>query len=953
MKVENIIKAEEDRREYRGLVLDNELKVLLVSDERAERSAAALDVAVGHMSDPPNLQGLAHLCEHMLFLGSNKYPDMFECSRFLSEHGGDSNADTSPDHTSYYFHITPNHFAEALDRFAQCLKDPLFTEDALEREINAVNEEHEKNVSRDSWRLDQLEKSTSDPEHPFSRFGTGNKLTLDVIPKTEGISVQEELRHFYDMWYSSNIMALCLLGRQSLDELQEMALAMFSDVKNKNVTAPSWTQHPFGRDQLQMRCYVSPLKAINTLDITFPTPDLDQYYRAAPGQYLSHLLEKDSPGSLVGALAEKGWGSGVEAEARTGYRGFGFFGIDIALTEEGVLHVDDIVKLVFQYINTIKEAGPQEWIFNELRDIMETQFHIKDEEIAPVFVANLAENLNLFPMKEVLCCDYLVSEWRPDLIEMILSHLVPENMRVAIISQKFENRTDQVEKWYGTKHKLEKIPEDMIKEINDAALSDEFRLPPPNEFVTNDFKLLTGDKSEFPHPKIVYESSLLTVWLKQDEEFLLPKAELIFEFVSSVAYNNAESCIMSTMLVGLLQESVGEYTHAAEVAGITWGVQHTKYGLELEVGGCSGKQHVLLEKILDKLVNLKVDTRNYHIHKNNCMHQLKRLESPQPVNHALTYMEVILEEKAWTNAELIAALSEVSLDHFQEFITQFLAHLHVECLVHGNADQNRALKIAQVVEDRLASCSTASCEVKRLRETQLVEGANYLLEVYDTVHRASGVAIYYQCEKNNNIPLALLVEIMREPCFKKLPFVVSCEARKSTGLRIVAQSEQDPRSLEHAIENFLLGMKTFFEEMTDQQWKKYKQSLLSQRTLKPRTLASQTARLWSEILHQERCFHRAEKELAQLRDLSKQDIIDYYERYVVCGSPSRRRLVVIVVSAAKGDAGDTASSVECLPLGYTEPTKIDDIAAFKASQGMFPYYNGASSCNCKVTTAAN
>ena len=45
------------------------LQVLLVSDPSTDKAAAAMDVHIGHMSDPPNLPGLAHFCEHMLFLG--------------------------------------------------------------------------------------------------------------------------------------------------------------------------------------------------------------------------------------------------------------------------------------------------------------------------------------------------------------------------------------------------------------------------------------------------------------------------------------------------------------------------------------------------------------------------------------------------------------------------------------------------------------------------------------------------------------------------------------------------------------------------------------------------------------------------------------------------------------------------------------------------------------------
>ena len=68
----SIIKSPDDDRLYRGLNLPNGLKVVLVSDPTTDKAAAALDVHVGHMSDPWNLPGLAHFLEHMLFLGTEK-----------------------------------------------------------------------------------------------------------------------------------------------------------------------------------------------------------------------------------------------------------------------------------------------------------------------------------------------------------------------------------------------------------------------------------------------------------------------------------------------------------------------------------------------------------------------------------------------------------------------------------------------------------------------------------------------------------------------------------------------------------------------------------------------------------------------------------------------------------------------------------------------------------------
>jgi hypothetical protein len=70
-----------------------------------------------------------------------------------------------------------------------------------------------KNLNDDNWRLMQLLKSTANPAHPFHKFGTGSLETLDVIPKQKGIDVLDQLKKFYNAYYSSNLMRLVVIGR--------------------------------------------------------------------------------------------------------------------------------------------------------------------------------------------------------------------------------------------------------------------------------------------------------------------------------------------------------------------------------------------------------------------------------------------------------------------------------------------------------------------------------------------------------------------------------------------------------------------------------------------------------------------------------------------------------------------------------------------------------------------
>ena len=206
---------------------------MLISDERTDLAAAALDVEVGSLSDPADLPGLAHFCEHMLFLGTQQFPLEDEYEKFISNNGGSNNASTYNDHTKYYFDVGHPHLEGALERFSHFFKTPLFSESAVDREVNAVHSEYLSDLAVDYWRLKQVDCSTCDPGHDFSKFTIGNKESLWMRPTSRGVDVRQRLLEFHSQWYSSNIMSLAVLGRETLDTLQQMVIDKFKDIANK------------------------------------------------------------------------------------------------------------------------------------------------------------------------------------------------------------------------------------------------------------------------------------------------------------------------------------------------------------------------------------------------------------------------------------------------------------------------------------------------------------------------------------------------------------------------------------------------------------------------------------------------------------------------------------------------------------------------------------------------
>ncbi|KAK4883510.1 hypothetical protein RN001_006829 [Aquatica leii] len=949
-RYDNIIKSAEDKRLYRGLLLANHMKVLLVSDPTTDKSAAALDVNIGYLSDPDHIPGLAHFCEHMLFLGTEKYPNENDYSKFLSEHGGNSNAATYPDHTVYYFDIVPDYLQDTLDRFAQFFISPLFTESATERELNAVHSEHEKNIASDVWRLDQLDKATCNPKHPYHKFGTGNKDTLSHTPKEQGVSVRSELLKFHDTWYSSNIMALAILGKESLDELEEIVVRLFSPVKDKGVVAPRWDEHPFTEEQLGTCGYIVPIRDVRNLNIVFPLPDLLQYYKSAPGNYISHLVGHEGPGSLLSVLKSRGWSNSLVAGSRPAARGMGFFAISVDLTEEGMFHTNDIIKLVFQYLNMLKSHGPLQWIQEEQKQISAMIFRFKDKESPRSYIAGNVHYLHEYPMEELLVSHFLLSEWKPDIINNLLNDFKPENVRIGVIAKKFSLDAHQTEPWYGTQYKLEKIPKDVMEEWRNCGLCPELRIPDKNDFVATNFDLYPLDKEVTEHPIIVQDTALTRIWFKQDDKYFLPKANIMFDFVSPLAYLDPINCNLNHMFVQLFRDALTEYVYAAEIAGLKWELTNTKSGLILALGGYTEKQHILLDKIIEKLTDFKINPKRFEIFKENYIRSLKNFATEQPYQHAVYYLTVLLCEHSWTKQELLTATEQLTIERLEQFIPQMLSKMHIECLVHGNMNKKKALEMVDIVENRFMTQINVTPLLPRQlllnRELQLEQNCDYLYSVDNEIHKSSCVELYYQCGLQNtkdNILLELFAQIIQEPCFdvlrtkEQLGYIVFSGIRKANGvhgLRILVQSDKHPSVVDHRIEEFLSGMLKHLEKMTSEEFERHKDALAAHRLEKPKQLTAQSNLFWSEITAQQYHFNRAEVEVAYLKTVTKDEIMQFYQKMLEDKAEERRKVAVHVLSKANGGAG-TLKEIEIREASPLQCV-IGDVTTFKSSHGMYP-----------------
>jgi len=964
------IQSRSDQRQHRGLIFRNRMKVMLVSDPTTDKSAASMDVNVGSMNDPEEVPGLAHFLEHMLFLGTEKFPDENEYSQFLSNHNGHCNAFTSGQNTNFYFDVSPEHLGGALDRFGQFFISPLFTEDATEREMKAVDSEFANSVQNDAWRRHVLEKSwSSPPNHDYAKFGCGNVQTLKTTPSEKGIDVRSQLLEFHKKWYSPNIMCLAVLGRESLDDLEAMVTDLFSGIEDKDVQIPEWSDgegqkeedgkgHPYPAGTGLQLMKVVPIKDVRHMHLVFSIPDLIHQWRTSPGSHFSHLIGHEGKGSLLSELKRREWCNSLGAGSGTRpANGFDFFRISVDLTLEGIQHVDEIVQLVFQYLNVLRKDGgaSAQWIFEERAQLLQTLFDYKDKEKPCNYVVQLSGTMHSYPIQDVLRCNCTLDDFQPQLMtEFLDKWLTADNCRVVVTAQQFADECTQTEKWYGTKHLIQPVdPATAAKWSDRESVHENLHLPEPNPFIAKDFELCARDQGqeEVRHPTVIKDTALMRLWFKQDAEFLLPKACILVRIFSPLAYVNPEHANCNSLFQELFHDFMTEELYPAEMAHLYFSVSPNKYGLTLSLGGYHDKQKVLLTTLLNALADYKVDPKRFKIFKEIYRRRLKNYASEQPYRHASYNNSVLLTQRYWTKADLLASLDHIEAEDIQDYLRRLFRCVYVECLMCGNLTPQQALDYADTVEtllvERLGStqCGLADSEKVKDRQFALQSNSNLFQSIENAVHDTTCIETYYQVglqETKTTALLELYAKLINEPCMntlrtkEQLGYIVWSGVRRECGVQglyVLVQGSRDPAYLNDRIEIFLESMRTTIAEMPEETFESVRDALIAKLLEKPKKLTSRVNQYWTEITSQQYNFERDIVESEELKGVSKQQILEFYDEHISGKSATRKKVSCHVVPK---DAASKLTLTDPSDLTHPTPTQISSQNSFKSRLPLYP-----------------
>lgn len=754
-----------------------------------KKAAAALSVGVGHFTDPWNLQGLSHYLEHMLFMGSEKYPDENDYDAFLTAHGGASNACTEEECTTFHFDVKPDALRPALDRFAQFFIAPLVKADALEREVQAVDNEFAGVLQSDACRSLQLRCHTAKEGHLFRKFGWGNRKSLVEDPAAAGLDVRAELLRYYKEQYSAERMNLVLLGGEPLDTLQQWVEELFSAVPGGRGPRPQYGSAGFPYEG--GRLYLLPaVRDEHRLTASFQLPCMDGKYRKKADEYLGHLVGHEGTGSLLSALKARGWASELSAGVSDQSSVTWLFEVCITLTEAGLQAGPGCglaaAGLLFEYLGMLRAAGPQRWAYDEQAAIAQMRFRFQEEEDASEFVSGLASDLFFYAPHDVLAGQYLFEDWDPALVTELLNGMTPSAVRLdlctrqydetkaALLAKGWPGAADGQEPWFGFPYVQGQLPEDLLRGWADAKPSADIALPQRNDYLPTDFTLrcdqqaaqpapdgaeqqadggaaapngkqqaaaeggqqqangdgagaAAAESTAFPSPPtLLLDEPGLRVWHKLDSSFRQPRTATYLRLSSAAGYASPRAAAASHLLIKLLEDALCETAYLAEVAGLHYGIWwEGGAGIDFKLHGFSHKLPALARFVFASLAGLAPQPDAFARVKEALLRNYRNVNM-SPAKHATYQRLLALKNCFWHADTVLAELEQLQLADVQAFLPSLLEGLCIEALLHGNLDAAEAAELARSVHAALGGAAVPADSRPAERCVQLPKGCRLL-----------------------------------------------------------------------------------------------------------------------------------------------------------------------------------------------------------------------------------
>ena len=222
--------------EYNTFTLSNGLRVVHNYDGATAMVALNVMYNVGARDESPEMTGMAHLFEHLMFGGSVNVPDF---DGAIENAGGMNNAWTSNDYTNFYDIVPAQNVETAFWVESDRMLSLAFSDKALEVQRNVVIEEFKQTcLNRPYGDMSHYLRAMVYKQHPY-RYPVIGKEVSHIEKVT-----QDDVKEFFYSHYAPNNAVLAVSGNVSFDETCRLAEKWFGSIPSRDIAPRNYPQEP-------------------------------------------------------------------------------------------------------------------------------------------------------------------------------------------------------------------------------------------------------------------------------------------------------------------------------------------------------------------------------------------------------------------------------------------------------------------------------------------------------------------------------------------------------------------------------------------------------------------------------------------------------------------------------------------------------------------------------------
>ncbi|MFP4540465.1 MAG: insulinase family protein [Opitutales bacterium] len=864
-----------DKSETRTFTLENGLRVALVSDPDLNMASASMSVGVGSYANPPEAQGLAHFLEHMLFLGTEKFPDEAEYDAYLDQNGGYHNAYTASDHTNYHFEVFPRAFEGALDRFSQFFIAPLFTEEFTARELNAVDSEFAKNREDDDWRTNYLFNLHVRADHPQNQFSTGNLQSLQDVRR-------ETLIDFYEEHYSADQMALSLVSPLTLDQMEAWVREYFAPIPNQERVRLLYPADVLEQKEALRLLQIQSTEDRRELSLVFPLPSLEQDWDAKTASLVSHIVGYEGEGSLLSDLKEAGLASGLGGSVWSPTRDYAWLYVTVDLTSAGLADYDRVMQMVLGYFKAIREEPFPEYIYEEMATMARLDELYADKGEGAQRAVALANRALEVPLEKAIRAPYLFERQDPALYQTLLEAVSPQNMLVMLMARSVE--TDQVEPIYGTEYSYAEITGERFEALVEAPVLDAFTLPAPNPFVPESVALVPE------RPIKLLDRPDLELFYGQDTTFQRPKVAMTFNFRPVWEDTTVRDDALLDLYQACFYEAVNELGYAARAAGANYALSTSFDGVALSFSGYSESVATLAEELVAQLRSFELTEDQFAAVKDRLLRGWQNAIYGNAFRFMNLYQRQVAQEAVFLPWQKAPAAEDLTLEDVYAFRDRLFARGRVESLAYGNLTPDEAIARAESVVAQLDFDSAREEDVYATRLLQLEPGADLVFEEVLPSNNSCFRTDIIVGDDNptDRMALAIAANLLSSPYYaemrtrQQLGYVVwsgqFLREDRLTFLFLIQSSEYTPVELKERSDALAATFPQILADLPAEAFAQARDAVRSELEKKPTSIAEKAAEFAALAFAHDEDWNRTQAALDALDEIEREDVIALVER---------------------------------------------------------------------------